>query len=49
MNDPKADDENTTIQVKRRTAEALRELGSMGESYDDVICRLLQKKEGSDA
>lgn len=33
---------DTTIKVKSTTAEALRKKGKMGESYDDVIQRLLK-------
>lgn len=34
-------DRKTNIQVSIKTREQLKELGKMGESYDDVIRRLL--------
>lgn len=38
----------TTIQISKETREQLRELGKMGETYDDVIKRLvtLAKQKG---
>jgi hypothetical protein len=41
-----AEDEGTQIRVKKRTLKALREIGKMGESYDDVISRLAEEKKG---
>lgn len=35
------DQRKTNIQVSVETREQLKELGKMGESYDDVIKRLL--------
>jgi len=35
----------TTIEVKKDTALALRDLGKMGDSYDAVIRRLLNGKK----
>lgn len=34
-------DGRTNIQVKRSTRDALAALGSKGDSYDDIINRLL--------
>ena len=34
--------DSTTIKIKESTAKKLRDLGKMGESYDDVIQRLLK-------
>ena len=33
----------TSIRVKKETVEMLRELGKKGETYDDVIRRLLNR------
>ena len=33
----------TTIQISKQTREQLKELGKMGETYDDVINRLVKK------
>jgi hypothetical protein len=33
----------TNIRVKRETAKMLREIGKKGETYDEVIRRLLEK------
>jgi len=35
----------TTIQVKTETKEKLKEIGKKGESYDDVINRILEKRD----
>jgi hypothetical protein len=32
------------IIVKRKTAEKLKKLGTMGETYDDVINRLIETR-----
>jgi hypothetical protein len=40
-----AEEERTMIRVKKRTLEALRKKGKMGESYDDVIRRLAEEGE----
>jgi len=32
----------TTIQISKEAKEQLRELGKMGETYDDVIRRLIK-------
>ena len=37
--------ETQLIQVRKDTAQKLKALGSMGETYDDVIQRLI-KREG---
>lgn len=33
----------TTIQLSKETRDRLRNLGKMGETYDDVINRLVKK------
>jgi predicted CopG family antitoxin len=33
----------TTIQVSKDVREELKKLGTMGETYDDVIRRLIKK------
>lgn len=33
----------TTIQISTETREQLKELGKMGETYDDVIRKLIEK------
>ena len=39
----------TTIQLSRETRDLLKNFGKMGETYDDVIKRLMQKaKEGEE-
>jgi hypothetical protein len=35
----------TTIQLSKETRDRLRNLGKMGETYDDVINRLVQTAE----
>ncbi len=37
-----AKDEITTIKLKKITVEKLKKLGEMGESYEDVILRLIK-------
>jgi len=37
----------TTIQVLKDTREKLKELGSKGETYDEIIQRLIKKIKGS--
>jgi hypothetical protein len=32
----------TTIQITKDTREELRELGRKGETYDQLICRLME-------
>ena len=34
--------EMTTIQVSKETREMLKELGKKGETYDDIIRRLIE-------
>ena len=34
--------ESTTIQLSKQTREKLKEIGKMGETYDDVINRLIK-------
>jgi predicted CopG family antitoxin len=34
--------ESTTIQLSKETREKLKEIGKMGETYDDVIKRLIK-------
>lgn len=42
-----AKEDATTIQISKETRAQLRELGKMGETYDDVIRRLIKlAKEG---
>ena len=41
-----AEEKRTQIRVRKRTLEALRAIGKMGESYDDVIWRLAEEKTG---
>lgn len=36
-------DDITTIQVSKDVREELKKLGTMGETYDDVIKRLIKK------
>jgi len=38
-----AKEESTTIQISKEARESLKELGKMGETYDDVIKRLIKK------
>jgi predicted CopG family antitoxin len=33
---------STTIQLSKQTREKLKEIGKMGETYDDVINRLIK-------
>ena len=35
----------TTIQVSKETREELKTLGSKGETYDEIIKKLLQHKK----
>ena len=35
----------TTIQLSKETRDKLKQLGTMGETYDDVISRLVKKAE----
>ena len=36
-------EEITTIKLKKTTLEKLKKLGSMGETYDDVVNVILEK------
>jgi len=36
----------TYIRVSKKLANKLRELGKMGDTYEDVIWRLIEKAEG---
>jgi predicted CopG family antitoxin len=38
-----AKEEITTIQISKEARDELRELGKMGETYDDVIKKLIKK------
>jgi predicted CopG family antitoxin len=38
------DKDHTTIKVSKKLTNKLKELGSKGESYEDVIWRLIVKK-----
>lgn len=35
--------EKTTIELSTGTRDRLKDLGKKGETYDDIICRLLKK------
>jgi len=37
-------DDYTTIKVKVTTREALKEIGNMGDTYDALLQRLINKK-----
>ena len=39
------EDEDTTQKVKRTTLKRIQEIGSMGESFDDVIVMLLDEHD----
>ncbi len=39
---PKDRKELTTIQISKETREILKELGKKGETYDDIIRRLIE-------
>lgn len=39
-----AGNELTTISLPKTTVERLKALGCKGETYDDIVCRLLEKK-----
>jgi len=39
--------EETTIQISKATREKLSKLGRKGESYDDVINRVIFGKKGN--
>jgi predicted CopG family antitoxin len=41
-------DDITTIQVSKDVREELKKLGTMGETYDDVIRRLIKKVKESE-
>ena len=36
-------DDLTTIRLKKETATALKEIGKKGETYDDIVNRLLDR------
>jgi len=36
-------DNNTTIQISRLTRETIAEIGKKGETYDEIIRKLLSK------
>lgn len=38
------DKDHTTIKVSKKLTSKLRELGSKGESYEDVIWRIIKGK-----
>ena len=38
--------EDLTIKVKNTTAKRIKDLGKMGDSYDDVINRLIDERDG---
>jgi len=37
--------EVTTIQIKKETREELKSLGSKGETYDEIIRKLIEHKK----
>ncbi len=37
--------EETMIRIQKRTRDRLKELGKKGESYNDVITRLLKERD----
>ena len=37
----------TTIRIRKSTAEKLKKLGKKGETYEDIILRLLKKSGDS--
>ena len=41
-------DDNTQIQVQNSTTDRLKKRGNKGETYDDVINRLLDETEPED-
>ena len=41
----KLKDEYTTIALKKKTVSKLKSLGKKGETYDDIIKRLLEQKK----
>ena len=48
---PRSKRELTTIQVTKETREMLKELGKKGETYDDIIRRLIElakRSKGTD-
>jgi len=38
--------ESTTIQITKETREELKTLGSKGETYEEIIKKLLQNNRG---
>jgi len=38
------DNDYTNIRVKKKTAKEIRERGKKGETYDEIIIRLLEEK-----
>ncbi len=40
------EEDKTTIQISKSLRDKLKDLGKKGETYDDVILRLLQISEG---
>ena len=45
MTENEKQEEDTTIKVKQTTRSRLLEKGSMGESFDDVINRILDEND----
>lgn len=43
-----AKEDVTTIQLLKETRDELKKLGVMGETYDDVIRRLIRKAKEKD-
>ena len=44
----KIDEELTTISLKKGTRERLESFGKKAETYDELINRILNEKEGAD-
>ena len=42
------EEKKTRIQVTKKLTEALKDLGKKGETYEDVIWRLIEKTEEED-
>ena len=41
----KPKEKRTTVSISVSTRRELKEYGYFGESYDDIICRLMDKKK----
>ena len=45
MTEKQTPDNTILIRIRKETAEKLRKYGMMGDSYDDVICRIMEGKQ----